>query len=524
MNKLIFKIFWFCVVATCLCGCLKNDLPYPRITQNITSLVAVGESQKASLDTVKLKATVYLEETTDIQNVQFTKFAVSPGGEPDLDLLDGTWDLENPLYLSITRFQTYIWEIEAEQDIPRYFKIKDQVGNSLIDVAAHRVIVYLDKNADLSDLKIEDMKLGPAGITTYSPNLSAGSSIDLSKTPFLIEVTYHNRTDYWNILVDLVEQTVATNEIAAGGEVLWVSGTCQDNVKGGIQYRKSTETAWTDLEDKYITQTGGTFTGYIPHLVPDTEYVVRTVAGGEYGKEVSVKTTATEDLEDGSFEEWSKDGKEDCPWAEGQKPYWGTGNPASAALLGLNCTTPTDHVVPGISSQKAAMLSSKWVLVKLAAGSIFTGKFKERDGMDGVLEFGREFTLRPTKLCGYFQYQGKDIDKATSEYKHLIGQPDSCHIYIALTDWTAPYVIRTKATDRQLFDKNADYVIAYGEKIYAGNMEEYEYFEIPIVYRDPFTTPSYIQITCSSSKYGDFYTGGNGSVLYVDEFSLHYDY
>ncbi len=31
-------------------------------------------------------------------------------------------------------------------------------------------------------------------------------------------------------------------------------------------------------------------------------------------------------------------------------------------------------------------------------------------------------------------------------------------------------------------------------------------------------------ITASASKYGDYFTGGDGAVLYVDDFLFEYDY
>lgn len=161
---------------------------------------------------------------------------------------------------------------------------------------------------------------------------------------------------------------------------------------------------------------------------------------------------------------------------------------------------------------------------KLAAGSIYTGSFKKIDGTNGILDFGRPFNVRPTRLKGYYQYKTSDIDYVSSELSNLKGRPDSCHIYIALTDWAAPYEIRTNPKNQQLFNKDASYIIAYGEMIYSGTMDDYESFEIELEYRDKFKTPSYIQITCAASKYGDFFTGGSGAVLYVDEFSLDYDY
>jgi hypothetical protein len=48
-------------------------------------------------------------------------------------------------------------------------------------------------------------------------------------------------------------------------------------------------------------------------------------------------------------------------------------------------------------------------------------------------------------------------------------------------------------------------------------------FTLPLVYRDATRIPSYLVIAAASSRYGDYFTGGVGSVLYIDEFELIYD-
>ena len=35
--------------------------------------------------------------------------------------------------------------------------------------------------------------------------------------------------------------------------------------------------------------------------------------------------------------------------------------------------------------------------------------------------------------------------------------------------------------------------------------------------------PTYIVISAAASRYGDYFTGGRGSTLYVDEFEFIYD-
>jgi hypothetical protein len=45
---------------------------------------------------------------------------------------------------------------------------------------------------------------------------------------------------------------------------------------------------------------------------------------------------------------------------------------------------------------------------------------------------------------------------------------------------------------------------------------------MPLVYRNG-RTPKYIVIVGAASRYGDYFTGGKGSVLKLDEFELIYD-
>lgn len=506
-------------------GCIHNDLPYPKIQQNIMELTPVGQQSATQIDNSTLTATVYLTEDVDIYNVSFSEFKVTEGAEVSPDLSVGTYNLSSPLIVTLKKYQTYQWLVKAEQYIERYFAIEGEIGESTVDEVGHRILVQVPFTADISALKVTAIKLGPAGHTTISPDIIEGYTYDFSH-PVNLVVTSWGRSEDWTIYVERVEQTVNTDNAEAWSEVVWVFGSCEAGKTGGFQYKESSSDEWLEVNPQWVTQNGGTLTCKIPHLQPMTSYDVRSYSEGEYGNIITVTTQETMDLPDGSFDQWwLKDNKIWCPWNEGGTPYWDTGN-TGAATLGQSNVVPTTHTVTGRG--QAAELNTKFVGIlgigKLGAGSIYTGSFAKVDGTNGILDFGRPYNLRPTKLRGYYQYRTAPIDYTNSEWTHLKGQPDTCHIYIALTDWTAPYQIRTNPNNRQLFNKDASYVIAYGELLYSGTMNNYESFEIELNYRDYFKKPTYLQITCAASKYGDYFTGGNGAVLYVDEFSLDYDY
>ena len=81
-----------------------------------------------------------------------------------------------------------------------------------------------------------------------------------------------------------------------------------------------------------------------------------------------------------------------------------------------------------------------------------------------------------------------------------------------------------------IFLHNGSDIIAYG-KVESGTVTStkdglvngYEPFTIKLEYRSTTRKPTQIVIVGAASKYGDYFTGGKGSVLYLDEFSFVYD-
>ena len=100
------------------------------------------------------------------------------------------------------------------------------------------------------------------------------------------------------------------------------------------------------------------------------------------------------------------------------------------------------------------------------------------------------------------------------------GDLDSCHVYVALfADWTSAFRVNTQTGTFV----NLNEAIAYGEMKDSRTMSDFEKFEFEIKYRDETRIPTYILIVATASKYGDYFTGGEGSKLWLDEFSLGFE-
>lgn len=297
-------------------------------------------------------------------------------------------------------------------------------------------------------------------------------------------------------------------------------------------YRKVGEESWSTVKADvaFTTATEYTASASISELAPDTNYEYKlsyddgSLAAS--GEAMLFKTGAIIALPNASFDAWSSEKVGMLqktlwkPWASGDVSFWDTGN-KGATTVGDSNSTPSDDTYRGVG--KAAQLTSKYIYVKFAAGNIFSGSYLRTDGTDGVLSFGRPFSSYPTKLRVHYKYTSKLINRNGAGYDYLKDRPDSCHIYIALTDWDEPLEIRTKVTNLQLFDKNDPKVIAYAEFISGNSTTAYEELDLPLAYKYNGRTPKYIVVVASASKYGDFFTGGEGSTLFVDDFELLYE-
>lgn len=525
LNRHTLAIICTLLLAGICASCIKNDIPYPRIQPNITSLEVEYQAQPAVLDSASRTATVYLTEEADIYDVKVKSCSITPGSHFVGDSIYGSLDLSSPNYFVLGLYQEYVWTVKAVQTIERYFTVANQMGASVIDVPGRRVIVTLPESINLSQVKVLSAKLGSVN-STISPELTSGSTINLS-APLKVDVTDYGRTATWTIYAEVTEALVTTTSVDAWTNVAWVYGEAQEGLSNSVEYRRAdaSDDDWIRVPDSWLTISGGSFNARLINLQSDTDYIARAVSGSDIGNEISFHTGFNIQPPNADFENWWLDGKIWCPWAEGADPYWGTGN-KGATTLGPSNTSPSTDTPTGTG--RSAMLETKFVGIgmigKLAAGNIFAGTYVRTDGTNGILDFGRPFTQRPTKLRGYYKYHSAPISSVTAGFEALKGRPDTCIVWCALIDSDQPFQIRTNPKDQHLFNPDASDVIAYGKMQNGSDVPDWQPFEFELTYKTTSRIPKYILIVASASAYGDYFTGGNGSVLYVDDFELLYDY
>lgn len=314
----------------------------------------------------------------------------------------------------------------------------------------------------------------------------------------------------------------------------------------GFKYRKAGESAWNEAvatgangaPRRTRANKGTAYSVTLSGLEAGTTYEFKAFADDFESTNIQTFTTeAKYIIPNASMEEWSTYqaqtmlGKKTVtfPGTGDVTTHWDSGNEGAATANGILTDKSTDMVHSGTYS---ARLESKKMFGMIAAGNLFFGDYVKTDGTNGVLALGREYNgSHPSKLRVYANYRpGTNIfiKDGNEDYVGDLTASgcDNGQIYVALTVGTVD--IRTKPADRKLFNVDDEQVLAYGQVTWKeafGPDGQLQMVEIPIEYKANARTtrPTHLVITCCASKFGDFFSGADGSVMYLDDFELVYE-
>lgn len=540
-----------------LAGCIHNDLPYPVVVPNITSMT-VQDAVEVDIDYEARVVTVYVSETTDLTKVviQSVDYDVDIT-KPSIQLL-GVHDLTTPLKFQLTTYQDYDWIIKAVRPVERYFTIEGQIGSSIIDDYNCRVIAMVSEGTDITNLKVTSLKLGPKDITTYS--LAPEQMKDFTGGLDL-EVTAFGLTELWTIYVEETEVSVEISKINPWTASAYVSAMAAAGKETVFYYRTKGATDWLTVDSAHVTSDGGSYTAHITGLEPSSDYEVM-VSCGDDKTPVEVFTTApATKIPNGSFEyaslvsgsNYYKFYDPSCGVEEGEYMFWGSGNGEGpegvngSANMGIIITT-IDRYSKVDGNQSVCAQTSQMAGI-LAAGNLFTGQFAGLVGTEGgMVNFGRPWSTRPVALKLYCRYTTSNIDiigkKLPPGVTLTKEDLDRAQIKVAIGTWdyrtyggTKDSPVHINTTDASTFvDFNKDpktiangdliihkegYFLNGASKVDAVTSEWAEY-TIPLNYHDLETLPTHIIVSCASSQFGDYFTGCSSSKLWIDKVELVY--
>ena len=307
-----------------------------------------------------------------------------------------------------------------------------------------------------------------------------------------------------------------------------------------FEYKLSDENEWETVSAEFADDK---YSAKIINLVPGTNYTYKMVyKSGDISfmsEESSFTTESNTALPNGNLDSWYKNGKTWYAVSEsdynGGNLFWDSSNPGTTtgagALVNKNPTlgnATTVHTLGGQSAELKSQYASAFGIGKFAAASLYSGLFNSLEGTNGAkIDFGRQFTSRPISLHGFFQYTPAKINyvgENQPEGTVKEGEDDKCSIYIALAKKT--YTVDNTNTGTFIQFETDPNIIAYGELPLSECVNtngQWKEFTIPLKYKNLDEKPTHIIIVASSSKYGDYFTGGDGSVMYLDDMSLVYE-
>lgn len=386
---------------------------------------------------------------------------------------------------------------------------------------------------------------------TFAPRFFSYFSVQEGTYTVNLKATDNNRKDYVANLVIRVSNSVVTTEVVQDYDV-WATHA---KVKAGVNVENARDNGKVTNDDLYFEyrkkgegedawkkfaadwkEGSATMMAEITGLQGGATYEYRAACTmqNSVSETRQFTTESASVLPNGGFEDWYKSGKIWMIAKEGDNLFWDSGNHGSSTL-NVNVTNYDESVIAPLSKGKRSVkMVSQFVSLfgigKFAAGNAFVGQYIDTDGTDGILGFGRKFVSRPSKLRGYLRYDMQKISRRSDNAPIVLpakGDPDNAHVYVAVGDWTnetgiePPVLIKTSVP--KLFEPTGLGVIAYGEKIVKESTEGMIPFEIELNYRDKTRKAQYLVIVATASRYGDYFTGGEGSTLWLDDLELVYE-
>lgn len=538
---------------------IKNDMSYPRISAEVLAFAVEGQ-KSCTISTDTRRVDIVLEETAYAESLKVTESRVSvDSSKTDFPDAGDVIDLSEPRTYILSTYQDYEWTLAATQPIERYIRCENQGSSPIIDPVMKKANVFVVDNQSLQSVTITDMKLEREGSQIYLVTKGPDGTETVSEEPcsfplegvdvltgMQLEVRYDDVKVRWSLSF---EQEAVPVEITLADPWCYhvdIEATFGREGTPYVEYRKvvpeqTDSDGWIRFDDVKVD--GINISASVPgdgisegseKLEPGTGYEFRVCTEEASSDVVKVTTGTPEQLYNMGFEDWYsvKSGKFDIWYPDLNETYkvWDSANPGSGSFVG-SLTTPADAVALSGSGQKAARLESKNAVIAFAAGNIITGQFKRISGLGAIMDWGTPFTGRPRALKGYYAYKPVLVNTAKDPYKDLLNTMDQCQILVILTDWTEPFTVNTSENIFVDQTPENEHIIAYGKMESDkdtfsdpdSDANGYIPFTLELEYWKKGTVPTYaVVIACASYK-GDYFTGGIGSVMYVDEFEFVYD-
>ena len=488
------------------------DIPYYAGSQQITVQTGKEVTANITCTLANVKVTVNYDQSF-IDAFQSATATVKSAMEGVNELSFRMGDELKPAYFPVA-------DLTATISVTNHSGQQFSQDTPITNVKARKHYILNFKVAETGDIGGVSVSVdGTETVYTFTFNVSTEASTKLGAEP----------ANAWSNFAYLEGSILSSSEEL-------------DPASMHFEYKKADAEEWQTISANYNSG-NQKFTATLTGLTPATQYAYRLAyekSGEAYASDpVTFTTEEATTLPNGNMDDWYKNGRTWYPVSESDYStsgsFWDSSNPGTTtgagALVNVNPTQGNSSIVHTSGGQSAELKSqyaSAFGIGKFAAASLYSGKFNSLVGTNGAkIDFGQKFASRPTGLHGWFRYTSGKIDYRGDKTPAGLGEKgtdDLCSIYMAIAK--APHQLDNTQTSTFFDFENDDNIIAYGELPDAeavSTNNEWKEFNIELKYKD--ITPQteyYLIIVCSSSKYGDYFTGSTGSIMYIDDLELLY--
>lgn len=488
------------------------DIPYYAGSQQITVQTGKEVTANITCTLANVKVTVNYDQSF-IDAFQSATATVKSAMEGVNELSFRMGDELKPAYFPVA-------DLTATISVTNHSGQQFSQDTPITNVKARKHYILNFKVAETGDIGGVSVSVdGTETVYTFTFNVSTEASTKLGAEP----------ANAWSNFAYLEGSILSSSEEL-------------DPASMHFEYKKADAEEWQTIAANYNSE-NQKFTVTLTGLTPATQYAYRLAyekSGEAYASDpVTFTTEEATTLPNGNMDDWYKNGRTWYPVSESDYStsgsFWDSSNPGTTtgagALVNVNPTQGNSSIVHTSGGQSAELKSqyaSAFGIGKFAAASLYSGKFNSLVGTNGAkIDFGQKFASRPTGLHGWFRYTSGKIDYRGDNTPAGLGEKgtdDLCSIYIAIAK--APHQLDNTQTSTFFDFENDDNIIAYGELPDAeavSTNNEWKEFNVELKYKD--ITPQtayYLIIVCSSSKYGDYFTGSTGSIMYIDDLELLY--
>ena len=535
-----------------LAGCIRNDLDYPVVYGGFISFEVEG-AKSVEIDKNAYVITINLEEGTDKDHVKVKGYTLTDMSVPSREIPEYL-DLTEPFEVTLSTYQDYAWKIVGKQTIVRYVTCEKQVGDAAFNEDNHTIILSVTEDQPLSEITFTDMKLGPEGSdivsTTGYESTFESTQVVSREMHFPItldcvlqrtfDVVFKDKTTTWTLTAVQIAVTMEIKSVIPWCHKVDVKAVFSGNGTPSLEYRKKSESTWHTVRDAKVAGVGISAT--IKGLSENTDYLVRVKEGEETSEEVAFHTDTEQQIYNMNFDVWHQEGNIWYPFPNEEKDptkpsptyVWDTANKATGAILRASITSPDKAFVceAGRGEGKYSVrMESVNAIAKFAGGNIYVGQFVKLSGLGVELHHGVPFTSKPTSLHGYYCYIPKTVNYTDDDHEFMRDKEDIGQLQCFLSDWDDRFVVYSVKTDDhpqrfietyndEIMDEER--IIAYFNKEISSTNGQWVEFNFPLQYRD-YRQPTFATIISASSYYANYYTGGEGSILWLDELEFRYD-